>query len=119
MKFSTLLLLATTIPSLAIAQSTEADFQALLKEHKNQEVETLANARIAKNASDEIAIWYLANVSTNDKTKREVAITKTDTCIAALPKSARCHHAVGMLYGAAALSSGPLDMMKYAKVSTS
>ncbi len=114
MKFSTLLLLATTIPSLAIAQSTEADFQALLKEHKNQEVETLANARIAKNASDEIAIWYLANVSTNDKTKREVAITKTDTCIAALPKSARCHHAVGMLYGAAALSSGPLDMMKYA-----
>lgn len=114
MKFSTLLFFVTAFPSLVCAQSAEADFQSLLKEHKYQEVEALANTRIAKNANDEIAIWYLVSVSSSDKSKREAAMVKAEACIAALPKSAKCHHAVGRLYGAAAMSSGPLDMMKYA-----
>lgn len=109
-----LLGIAVLLPLFANAQSSDAEFIALLKDRKYAEVETLANARITKNASDEVAIWYLANASTNDKTKREVAIAKAEICIAALPKSAKCHHAVGRLYGAAALSSGPLDMVKYA-----
>jgi tetratricopeptide (TPR) repeat protein len=106
--------IAVLLPLFASAQSSDAELAALLKDRKAIEVETLANARIAKNASDEMAIWYLANVSTNDKTKREIAIAKVEVCIAALPKSAKCHHAMGRLYGAVALSSGPLDMMKYA-----
>ena len=69
------LLLVPTLPCWAYAQSTEADFQPLLKERKFQEVEVLANARIAKNANDELAIWYLANVSANDKVKRVQTMT--------------------------------------------
>ena len=114
MKTTCRLLLVLTLPCWAYAQSTDADFQPLLKERKFQEVEALANARITKNPSDELAIWYLTSVSANDKIKRETTITKAEACIAALPKSAKCHHAMGRLYGAAALSSGPLDMMKYA-----
>ena len=102
------------LPCLAYAQSTDAEFQSLLKERKFQEVEVLANAKIAKNPSDELAIWYLTNVTANDKAKRETSIVKAEACIAALPKSAKCHHSVGRLYGATALSSGPLDMLKYA-----
>ena len=41
-------------------------------------------------------------------------MVRADACIAAQPKLAKCHHAAGRLYGAAALSAGPLDMMKYA-----
>lgn len=108
------ILLLLAVPCLTYAQSTDAEFQTLLKERKFQEVETLANARIAKNPGDELAIWYLTNVTANDKVKRETSIAKAETCVAVLPKSAKCHHAVGRLYGAAALSSGPLDMMKYA-----
>lgn len=114
MKLPTLILLFAAVPSLASAQSTDTDFQSLLKERKYQEVETLANTRIAKNANDETAIWYLVSVSSSDKSKREAAMVKAEACTAALPKSAKCHHAVGRLYGAAAMSSGPLDMMKYA-----
>ena len=75
MKTTCRLLLVLTLPCWAYAQSTDADFQPLLKERKFQEVEALANARITKNPSDELAIWYLTSVSANDKIKRETTIT--------------------------------------------
>ena len=109
-----LLTILLVLPQFALAQSSDADFLALMKDRKHAEVEVLAIARINKHPADEIAVWYLANVSTNDKTKRDAAIVKADACIEAQPKSAKCHHAAGRLFGAAAMSSGPLDMMKYA-----
>ena len=102
------------LPTAALAQSTDADFKVLLKERKFAEAESLANERIAKNTKDEVAIWYLANVTAGDPAKRASSIAKGEACIAALPKSAKCHHALGRLYGAAALAAGPLDMLKYA-----
>ena len=109
------LFLATLLfPAVAFAQSTDAEFLALLKDRKTAEVETLANERIGKNAKDEIAIWYLANVTAGDAAKREASIKKAEACVAVVPNSAKCHHALGRLFGAAALSSGPLAMIKYA-----
>lgn len=102
------------VATVAAAQSPDADFKGLLKERKTAEAEALANERIARNAKDEVALWYLANLVAGDPAKRTAAIAKGEACVAALPKSAKCHHALGRLYGAAALSAGPLDMIKYA-----
>ncbi len=100
-------------PCFASAQSTDADFAPLMKERKIAEVEKLATDRVAANAKDDIAIWYLASVSANDAAKRDAAIAKAEACIKALPDSAKCHHALGRLYGAAALSSGMMGGLKY------
>ncbi len=66
------------------------------------------------NAKDDVAIWHLANIVANDVVKREVAIANAEACAKALPNSAKCHHALGRLYGAAAMSSGMMDGIKYA-----
>jgi len=102
------------LPLQAIAQSTEAEFAALLKERKTADAEKLARDRINANARDEIAILYLANLSASDAAKREVAISKAEACVAALPASSKCHQALGRLYGTAALASGPMGAIKYA-----
>lgn len=109
-----LVALVCLLPIVVAAQSTDAEFRALLKERKVVEAEALANERIAKNARDEIAIWHLANLTSGDAAKREATVKKAEACVAALPKSAKCHHALGRLFGAMALSSGALNMMKYA-----
>lgn len=107
-------LLLLCLPLIAYAQSTDAEFASLLKDRKIAEVEKLANERIATNAKDDVAIWYLANVAANDAVKREAVIAKAEACAKALPNSAKCHHALGRLYGAAAMSSGMMDGIKYA-----
>ena len=101
-------------PRCAFAQSTEADFAPLLKERNFLAVEKLANERITLNVKDDVAIWYLANVVANDTVKRDMAISKAEACVNALPNAAKCHHALGRLYGAAALSSGLMNGIKYA-----
>jgi tetratricopeptide (TPR) repeat protein len=107
-------LLLLILPLFAGAQSTDAEFAPLLKDRKVAEVEKLANERIALNAKDDVAIWYLASVVANDTAKRGAVIDKAEACTKALPSSAKCHQALGRLYGAAAMSSGMMDGIKYA-----
>ena len=107
-------LLLLFLPLFARAQSTDAEFAPLLKERKIAEVEKLANEHIALNANDDVAIWYLANVVASDAVKRELVIAKAEACTKALPNSAKCHQALGRLYGAAAMSSGMVAGIKYA-----
>jgi tetratricopeptide (TPR) repeat protein len=102
------------LPMCVFAQSTDADFAQLMKERKFAEVEKLADERIASNPKDDIAIWNLANVVAGDSVKRESAIAKAEACVKSLPDSAKCHHALGRLYGSAALSSGLVNGIKYA-----
>ena len=109
-----LFLAALLLPTIALAQSTDADLQALMKERKFAEAEIAANERISKNAKDDLAIWYLANITAGDAAKREASIKKAEACVAVAPQSAKCHQALGRLFGAAAMSSGPLNMIKYA-----
>ena len=102
------------LPSFAFAQSADADFSSLLKERKFADVEKLANERIAANARDDIAIWYLGNITASDSAKRDATIAKAEICIKLMPDSAKCHHVLGRLYGVAALSSGMINGIKYA-----
>ena len=109
-----LLLVLVSLQLSAVAQSTDADLAQLMKDRKFADAEKLANERIASNPKDEMAVWYLANIVATDSVKRDTAIAKAEVCVKALPDSAKCHHALGRLYGAAALSSGLVNGIKYA-----
>jgi len=98
----------------AFGQSQESDFRALLKDQKRVEAEALARDRLAKNDKDDVALWFLARVVSDDAKKRDAAITLAERCVASLPQSARCHSALGTLYASAALSGGMSAIFTYA-----
>jgi hypothetical protein len=100
--------------SAAFAQSSDADFRSLLKERKPAEAEALARERINRQPQDDMALWYLARITAGDAKKRDELIPKVEQCIKAMPQSAKCQNALGTLYGAAALSSGLVNGIKYA-----
>ncbi len=102
------------ISSGVFAQSSDADFRALLKERKSTEAEALARDRITRQPQDDMALWYLTRITAGDAQKPDELIPKVEQCLKALPQSAKCQNALGTLYGAAALSSGLVDGIKYA-----
>jgi tetratricopeptide (TPR) repeat protein len=110
--FTTALLMST--PFFASAQSTDAEFRTLLSTRRNGEAETLARERLAKNAKDDVALWYLTRVTINDSKKRDDLIPKLEQCIKDQPDSARCYNALGSAYGVMAMSAGLTGGLKYA-----
>jgi tetratricopeptide (TPR) repeat protein len=98
----------------AAAQSNEQDFKALIKERKFAELEKLATERTAKDNKDDVAWWYLSRFGAGDQVKRDALIPKLEKCIAELPESARCHHALGAVFGSSAMSAGMVNGIKYA-----
>ena len=96
------------------AQSTDADFAQFVKPRNNAAIETLARERLAKSSKDDVAIWYLARAVSGDVKKRDELTLRAEQCIKDLPQSARCHSALGSLYGTLAMSGGMTAGMKYA-----
>jgi tetratricopeptide (TPR) repeat protein len=105
-------LLATSFT--AFAESTDADFSTLLKARNRDAAEALARERMAKNAKDDIALWYAARLGSANAQKRDELIPRAEQCIKDLPESARCHSALGSLYGSLAMSGGMSAGLKYA-----
>jgi tetratricopeptide (TPR) repeat protein len=97
----------------AHAQYSETEFSALIKAGNRAGVEALAKERLAKNAKDDVALWFYARVFAGDASKRDELVKRAEQCVVDLPKSARCHSAVGSLYGAMAMSGGMTSAMKY------
>ncbi|HEX4858255.1 MAG TPA: hypothetical protein VFV17_04490 [Usitatibacteraceae bacterium] len=91
-----------------------SDFKTLAKARKFADIEALGRERLKKNGNDDVAIWYLARYAAGDEKKREEFIPLAEQCVRNLPASARCHHALGTLYGAAAMSAGLVNGIKYA-----
>ena len=111
------IVLSLSVPLLAVpafATSTDAEFIGLAKARKLADVEALAREKLARNAKDDVALWYLARFAGGDAKKREELIPRAEQCIKELPQSARCHHILGSLYGAAAMSAGIAAGLKYA-----
>jgi tetratricopeptide (TPR) repeat protein len=96
------------------AHASDQEFKALIKERKFAEAEKLANERVAKDPKDDTAWWYLARFGAGDQAKRGALIPQLEKCVADLPMSAKCHHALGVVYGSAALSAGVVNGIKYA-----
>ncbi|MBL8520550.1 MAG: hypothetical protein JNK75_07735 [Betaproteobacteria bacterium] len=110
---ATMFALVSLWPVLLHAHS-DLDFKALLKERRFSEMEALARDRLAKESKDDVAWWYLARYGAGDAKKREALIPKLEQCVADLPMSAKCHHALGTLYGVVAQSAGMVNGIKYA-----
>lgn len=106
--------MAILLPRSAAASSSDADFRVLTKDRKFDAAEILARERFSKDSKDDVALWYWARLAGGDAKKREELIPKVEQCVVELPQSAKCHHALGTLYGAAALSSGIMNGLKYA-----
>jgi tetratricopeptide (TPR) repeat protein len=95
------------------AQSTDAEFRTLLDSHRALELETLAQERLAKNAGDDIALWYLTRATLGDVRKHDDLLAKLERCIEQLPESARCQNGLGSVYGVKAMSGGITGGLKY------
>ncbi len=105
---------ASMVAGPAQGQSTDAEFDALRRAGKAAELESLAREKLAKNARDDVALWHLSGAVVNDPKKRDELIALTERCIADTPRSARCHNALGNLYGNVASTSGMAAGLKYA-----
>lgn len=102
-----------------LAASTQAEFDALLKDKKYTEAYTLAQSRIKIDPTDGMAVMALSNAVLSGKISdsdnaREGAIKTAEACMAANPKSFECTRAAAQLYGVMAMSGGMIAGMKYA-----
>jgi tetratricopeptide (TPR) repeat protein len=103
----------------AHAASTEAEFDALLKEKKTAEAYALAQSRIKADPADGIAVMTLSNLVLSGRVPdadkaRDNAIKLTEACLVANPTSFECTRAASQLYGVMAMSGGMMAGMKYA-----
>ncbi len=101
------------------AASTEAEFDALLKEKKYAEAYALAQSRVKADAADGVAVFALSNIVLSNRLpdaekSREGAVKIAEACIAANAKSFECTRAAAQLYGVMAMSGGMMAGMKYA-----
>jgi tetratricopeptide (TPR) repeat protein len=109
----TLLLSLLLTASLAHAQSTEAEFDALARAYKITEIEALARERLKANPKDEVALWAWGRSVSGDAKKRAELLPQAESCAQERPQSAYCHSLLGSLYGSAAMSGGMSEAMKY------
>lgn len=94
------------------AQSTDAEFAALLRNDKLQEAEQLARQRLATHPKDEVALWYLGRITGADAGARKDMLAKAEACVAQQPQAARCHNLLGSLLGMQAQRGGMAEAMK-------
>ena len=102
-----------------LAASTEAEFDALLKDKKYTEAYALAQSRMKADAADGVAMMALSNVVLSGKIpdaekSREGAVKIAEACIAANAKSFECTRSAAQRYGVMAMSGGMMAGMKYA-----
>lgn len=96
----------------AQAQSTDAEFAALLRADKDKEAEQLARQRLASNPRDDVALWMLGRLTADDASARKEMLAKAEACVAQQPQSARCHNLIGTLLGVQAQSGGMGEALK-------
>jgi hypothetical protein len=92
----------------------DAAFEALRREGRSADIEPLARERLTRDPRDDVALWYLASVSSGKPDKRAGLIPMAERCVADRPDSSWCHSALGRLYGMEAMSRGAVGGMRYA-----
>ncbi len=94
--------------------STDDQLSTLLKKREYGQVDKLARERLRVNGVDEQAYNFVAIAAlSGDASMREDAIPLIKSCTEKLPKSGRCQHRLGQLYGVAAMSGGMMAAVKY------
>jgi len=97
-----------------IAVASDAVFEALRRDGRAADIEPLARERLTRDPRDDVALWYLASVSSGKPDKRAAVIPMAERCVVERPRSAWCHSALGRLYGMEAMSRGAMGGMRYA-----
>ncbi len=101
---------------LAAAQTTR-DYDALLRADKVAEAERLADAALAKSATDPVALAgkVSAMLAGPNAVKRvDEAVKLAERCVEANPKVALCHNSLGGALGTKAIAAGIMSAMGYA-----
>lgn len=108
------LLLAVSLAAVSVAQaqSTDAEFAALLRADKVKEAEQLARQRLSANPKDEVALWTLGRLTGSEAAARKEMLAKAEACVAERPQSARCHNLIGSLLGIQAQGGGMSEGLK-------
>lgn len=114
-RFHVSLLALLLIGATGAAQAkTDDQLGQLLKQREYGQVDRHARERLRANAADEQAYNFVALAAlAGDASMREDAIPVIKTCTEKLPKSSRCLHRLGQLYGVAAMSGGMMAAVKY------
>jgi tetratricopeptide (TPR) repeat protein len=100
-------------PAALLAASSDAEFDALRRTRQFAQIETLARERLATDPKDDVALWHLGRTVLQDPKKRDELIPRAEQCIKDMPRSARCHHLLGTLYGMVASSGSMSAGMKF------
>lgn len=94
--------------------ATDEHLGQLMKQRDYGQVDRHARERLRANAADEQAYNFVALAAlAGDASMREDAIPVVKSCTEKMPRSSRCHHRLGQLYGVAAMSGGMMAAMKY------
>jgi tetratricopeptide (TPR) repeat protein len=94
--------------------NTDEQLGQLMKKRDFGQVDRLARERLRANPADDAAYNFVAiSALSGDGSMREDAIPVIKSCTEKLPRSSRCHHRLGQLYGVSAMSGGMMAAMKY------
>ena len=90
----------------------EPALDALYTAERFDELDRIAQARLAQRADDAQAVLAAALValSADDSTRRAAAIARAEACLQRAPSAAGCHYALGTVLGVQAVSQGLLKM---------
>ncbi len=104
---------AGALGMLLSAGAAANEYSALLRAHKYADVERLATAKLAQDGGNADALVAMNEVSLSEG-RTEDAVKFGERCVAAQPKVANCHLALGNALGSKAMSAGMLSAMSYA-----
>ncbi|QJR35685.1 tetratricopeptide repeat protein [Gemmatimonas groenlandica] len=107
--------IATALNAGASRQPTPQDSLASIEARRDfLRLEAVARERVGRDPRDDVAWWYLARTTADDPQKRDALIPRVQQCTRDLPRSPRCHHALGLLYAAIVTSDGLTSGLRYA-----
>jgi tetratricopeptide (TPR) repeat protein len=103
-----LLVAACSAPAVHAQVFKDPALQALYAAEKTDELQRVAQQRVATQADDAQAVLALALTALNreDAPARQTVLKRAEACIDKQPKAAPCHYALGVVLGVQALSEG-------------
>ena len=103
-----LLAAASSAPAAHAQMLKDPALQALYAAEKHDELQRLAQQRVAAQVDDAQAVLALAlaSLARDDAPARQAVLKRAEACLDKQPKAAACHYALGLVLGVQTLSEG-------------
>jgi len=95
----------------APCRADDAELQSLALSHQHAALETMARERLARDPSDDAALWYWGLDAASEPSSRAELLGRTQDCARSRPQSARCQHLWGTLIAARLMDSFDLSSL--------